>query len=102
MAPDTKERIESVTENTLLKFIARLVIPPLATAAIAIGGWYLKALNETLTEVKSTVSLTQRSYELLNQSIELRAMARNTQIDGMRVTLVDHEGRIRVLERPIR
>lgn len=102
MSPENNRRLDAVAENSVLKLVARFVIPPMATAAMAIGGWYLSQQNETLRRVESTVNETKRSYDLLNQSIDLRAQARNSQITGIERVQADHEGRLRTLERPVR
>lgn len=102
MSPENNRRIDAIAENSVLKLVARFAIPPLATAAMTVGGWYLSQQNETLRRVEAVVNDTKRSHDLLNQSIDLRAQARNSQITIIERGFADHEGRLRILERPVR
>lgn len=95
-------KIESVSQNPILIVIARLVMPPVAIAAISVGGWYLAKQNATLERVDLGVTKALQSHELIQQRFEYQVRSRDNQITDINGRLADHEGRIRVLERPVR
>jgi len=93
-------RIEQVAESALLKVLARLVIPPAAIAAISVGSWYLHKQSDTLEKMNNTLVEATAINRLMQQRFDLQVRSRDNQITDIYGRITDHEGRIRVLERP--
>lgn len=102
MSDDPRSRTETIVDSIAGKIIARFVIPPIATAGLWVGGWYLNKQSNTLDRVEKHAITAMQSTELLTQQIELRARARDSQMSDIQGRIADHEGRIRTLERPLR
>jgi hypothetical protein len=91
--------IKEVAENTLLKFVARVVIPPAATAAIAVAGYFLSQTSAKLDRLDLNVSKALHQQELTQTRLEWQTRARDAQITDIHGKLGDHETRLRVQER---
>ena len=90
--------MESLAGNAALTVIARFVIPPAVTAALAVAGYWLSQQDASLRRVETVTHETAAKTLLIENTISLRSNARDSQIGGLESRVVDHEGRIRVLE----
>lgn len=91
-------KIDDVAENHILKFVARVVIPPAATAAIAIAGYFLSQTSAKLDRLDIHVTKALHQQELIQSRIEWQTRSRDGQIADIHGKLGDHETRLRVIE----
>lgn len=97
--PVVAHKMEQVTENILLKFLARVVIGPAVLATLSVVGWFLHKQIDQIERMNTSVIETSYTTKLLQQRFDLQVRARDGQLGGIEHRLKDHEGRIRTLER---
>lgn len=93
-------RIEQVAESTLMKVVARLVMPPLFLVALSIASWYLSKQSDTLEKLNSSVLDANFNSKLMQQRMDNQVSRRDGQVTDIYGRITDHETRIRGLERP--
>lgn len=93
-------KLEAVAESASTRIIIRLLLMPLIATSVAGGGWFLARQADTLERVERRAIEAKQAAELLGQSIDLRAKARDTQFTSLDGKVSDHEIRLRSLERP--
>lgn len=94
-----RTRMEVLASNAMLIVVSRFIVPPAITIAIGIAGYYLSQQDASLRRVEQVTHETAAKTLLIENTIALRGAARDTQIGAIEGRIVDHEGRIRVLER---
>ncbi len=99
---EQNKKLDSFADNVLAKIIARYVVPPMGIAAITIGSWYLNKLDHNVTRIGVEISTANADNRMLRSEIELRAKARDRELSDINTKIVDHENRIRPLERALR
>lgn len=68
---------------------------------LPVAGWYMQRLVASQDRMTDTVSQSSLQLKLLEQSVRLEAERRGDQLNAIKEIVVDHEGRIRVLEQKV-
>lgn len=79
------DRAEKVAENSLLKLISRIVMGIGVPIAIAIAGWYLTTVNDSISFLKSAQASTVKVEQFNEAIVELTKL--NNAIDKRTTTL---------------
>ena len=94
MAIDT----EALVKNSLLTVIARVAMI-VATLAMPLAGFMMQRVIAAADAIGDKVDKGAVQMQLLQQDVKYGFDAAKSDIAGIRGQLLDHEGRLRIIER---
>ena len=98
--------LDGALDSTILKWMARVILPALLVIGSTAGAWVLNRAVDTvdrqgikIEKIGAEVSNHTSSFVAINNYLETITRQRDTQIQDIKSSLQDHETRVRILER---
>lgn len=90
---------DRLVQNSLFTVLARGAMIFAVAVALPIAGYMMQRVINAADAIGDEVKKSAMQMQLLQQEVKFGFDAAKTEITGIRVQLVDHEGRLRSIER---
>jgi hypothetical protein len=93
---------EKLVDSRMFITFARVLMICASVIGLPVAGWMMTRMIDRADKIVEKVDGSHQQLQLLDQSVKFGFDRQKADLDRLQIQVIDHDGRIRVIERDIR